>query len=67
MAIRIVIDRELCAGYANCLDAAPEVFDVDGEDVAVVVAAPDTLPAHREAIERAVKLCPINAIALEED
>ena len=66
MAIRIVIDRELCSGYANCLDAAPEVFDMDDHDIAVVIASDDALEGQRAAIERAVKLCPLSAITIEE-
>ena len=52
MAIRIVIDRELCSGYANCLDAAPEVFDVDDHDIAVVVASDDQVNPCAAIIRR---------------
>jgi len=64
--LRITIDRELCSGYANCLDAAPTVFDVDEHDIAVVIAPSGEIEMQRAAIERAAKLCPLSAIALEE-
>ena len=66
MGLKIEVDRDLCSGYANCLDAAPEVFDVDEKDIAVVVAPAEDLERHRAAIERAVKLCPLNAITMVE-
>jgi len=65
MTIRVFVDRDLCSGYANCLDAAPEVFDLDERDVAFVAADVDVLSAHRAAIERAVKVCPVGAITIE--
>lgn len=67
MTLKIEIDRDLCSGYANCLDAAPEVFDVDDKDIAIVIARAADLEAHRTAIERAVKLCPLNAITVVDE
>lgn len=66
MPLRISIDRDLCSGYANCLDAAPTVFDVDERDIAIVIATSGEIEAQRAAVERAAKLCPLNAITLEE-
>ena len=63
--IRVSVDRDLCAGYANCLDAAPEVFALDEQDIALVTADADALAGQRAAIERAVKLCPVGAITIE--
>ena len=65
MVIRIFIDRDLCSGYANCLDAAPDVFELDESDVAFVAASDEALASHRAAIEHAVKMCPVGAIAIE--
>ena len=66
MPLKIMVDRDLCSGYALCLDAAPEIFDVDDRDIAVVIGTPEQIEAQREAVERAVKLCPLSAITLEE-
>ena len=66
MTIRVCIDRDLCSGYANCLDAAPDVFDLDEHDVAIVAADASQIAMHRAACERAVKLCPVGAITIEE-
>jgi ferredoxin len=66
VTIRVTVDRELCSGYANCLDAAPDLFALDEHDVAVVVGDHDALEAHREQLEYAAKLCPRQAILIDE-
>ena len=41
--IEIVVDRALCIGSGDCVDTAPDVFQLDDEDKAVVVD-PDGAP-----------------------
>ena len=55
--------RELCAGYANCLDVAPDLFDLDDDDIAIVLVA-DHDDDQRDLLERAVRRCPARAIVL---
>ncbi len=63
--LRVVVDRDLCRGYGNCLDAAPDAFDLDDDDIAVTLA--DTFPASdRVVLERAVDRCPAHALRLED-
>jgi ferredoxin len=57
--IRIEVDRALCIGSGDCVDAAPDVFQLDDEDKAVVVD-PDGAPVD-EVIEAAGN-CPVAAI-----
>lgn len=62
---RVEVIRDRCAGYANCLDAAPEIFDLDEHDIAVVVA--EDVPADQgEALDMAVRRCPAKAIVVTE-
>ena len=35
--IEITVDRALCIGSGDCVDTAPDVFQLDDEDKAVVV------------------------------
>jgi len=35
--VEIVVDRALCIGSGDCVDTAPDVFQLDEEDKAVVV------------------------------
>jgi ferredoxin len=57
--IRIEVDRALCIGSGDCVDAAPDVFQLDAEDKAVVVD-PDGAPED-EVLEAAGN-CPVAAI-----
>jgi ferredoxin len=57
--IQITVDRALCIGSGDCVDTAPNVFQLDDEDKAVVVD-PDGASAN-EVIEAAGN-CPVSAI-----
>lgn len=57
-------DHHACQGYANCVDAAPDVFDVDDEGVVVLLRseiAEDELPRITEA----ARSCPVSALSIE--
>jgi len=63
--MKIVIDWDLCEGNGACMDAAPEIFEVDDDDQLIVLdAAPPE--ALRERAVRAVQRCPKAAIAIED-
>ncbi len=57
--IRIVVDRDLCIGSGDCVDASPEVFALDDDGKAFVID-PDAAPAD-EVID-AARNCPVTAI-----
>ena len=58
-AIRIEVDRGLCIGSGDCVDSAPGVFELDGEDKAVVID-PDGDPL--DMVMDAAGNCPVTAI-----
>jgi ferredoxin len=57
--IAVKVDRALCIGSGDCVDTAPDVFQLDDEDKAVVVD-PDGAPV--EDIIEAAQNCPVSAI-----
>jgi ferredoxin len=57
--IEVTVDRALCIGSGDCVDTAPDVFQLDDEDKAVVVD-PDGAPL--EDILAAAGGCPVSAI-----
>ena len=57
--VRIEVDRALCIGSGDCVDTAPAVFELDGEDKAVVID-PDGEPT--DIIIEAATNCPVTAI-----
>ncbi len=57
--IRIEVDRALCIGSGDCVETAPEVFDLDAEDKARVID-PDGAPV--DVVIEAAGNCPVTAI-----
>lgn len=64
--MNVNLDYPKCSGYANCLDAAPEVFDLDERDKAIVLI-PQPSGENAEAARKAAKLCPVAAIIISDD
>lgn len=61
---KIYVDRDLCIGAASCVAIAPEVFELDGENKAVVK---NPHGADDETIMLAAKSCPTKAIILYDE
>ncbi len=58
-------DFTACQGYANCVVAAPDVYDLD--DNGVVVLLKDGIPAGDLArVQEAVRSCPVSALTIED-
>jgi ferredoxin len=58
-------DFEACQGYANCVDAAPEVYDIDDDGV-VVLLQEEISDEQRPRIEEAARSCPVSALTIED-
>ena len=63
--MKAAVDPDKCQGHARCWEICPEVFDLDDEGHAVVVA-PD-VPAELHARAREAEAnCPERAITLSQ-
>jgi len=64
--MKIVVDFDLCESNAVCMDVCPECFRVEEDDTLTVLVEepPESL---RGKVEEAVRLCPRQAISLQED
>jgi len=62
--IRIEVDRALCIGSGDCVDTAPEVFELDGEEKARVID-PDGAPT--DLVIEAASNCPVTAVFVYGD
>ncbi len=61
-AVRVIVDRDRCEGNAVCLGLAPDIFDLDDEDYAVVKT--DPIPPDQEGLaEQAIAECPRAALS----
>lgn len=62
--MRIRADLDACQGFGNCAMNAPEVFDLDDEDM-VVILLPEVSQDARPHVEDAVRSCPVAALTIE--
>ena len=63
--MRVVVDYDLCESNALCMDAAPEVFEVRDDDFLYVLD--ETPPEElRAKVEQAARVCPKQAIKIED-
>ena len=58
-------DVTVCQGYANCVETAPDAYDV-GDDGKVVLLRQDITEAEQPRFEEAVRSCPMNALRIED-
>ena len=59
--VGVTVDRSLCIGSGDCVDTAPDVFELDSEEKAVVV---DPDGASVDDIVQAAANCPVSAITV---
>ncbi|HEY1274443.1 MAG TPA: ferredoxin [Thermoleophilaceae bacterium] len=62
--IQVTVDRGLCIGSGDCVDTAPDVFQLDDEDKAVVI---DPDGAALDDVLDAARNCPVSAIFVVGD
>ncbi len=62
--LRIRIDRGLCVGFGDCVEAAPAAFRLDDEGVVVFEQPEQVL---RERLVAACEACPVDAITVWDD
>lgn len=62
--LRVVIERDICIGSANCTKLAPEVFVLDEQRI--ITFQPDPPDIGRERLLEACGVCPVDALAAFE-
>ena len=58
----IQIDRDLCVGFGDCIEAAEAAFELDDEGIAVCREGIDKV--DRETLLAACDECPVDAISV---
>jgi len=57
---------EVCQGYANCVTAAPDAYDIDDDGV-VALLKMEITEEERPRIEEAARSCPVSALTIEDE
>lgn len=63
--MRAFVDRDTCTGCDLCPALCPEVFEMDDDFIAVVIADPVPADAEECTIE-SMESCPSESISIEE-
>jgi ferredoxin len=61
---RVLVDRALCIGSADCVAAAPTVFGLDARRRVLLL---DPTTVDERTLRRAAERCPTDAIILEDE
>ncbi|MDI9897418.1 ferredoxin [Rhodococcus sp. IEGM 1381] len=64
--MKVNLDLSVCQGYANCLAAAPEFFDIDDRGQAVLLKIVAETAEEQAAVLAAIPMCPVMAISVDE-
>lgn len=67
LSMRVRADQRKCQAYANCVLAAPDVFDLDDASGKVIVVVETPADERRAAVQEAVRNCPTQAITLDAE
>jgi ferredoxin len=59
------IDRDLCVGFGDCIQVAPEAFELDGDGVAVFIEGAEGV--ERERLLEACRACPVDALTAHDE
>ena len=64
--MKVVVDFDLCEANAVCMGVCPEIFRVEEDDTLTILmeSPPENL---RAKLEESVRLCPRQAISIQED
>jgi ferredoxin len=62
---RIEIDRDLCIGAESCVVVAPDAYEMDEENIAILKDG--ALQVDRDTLFESAQACPVAAIILYDD
>ncbi len=64
--MKVAVDEVTCEGYAKCERIAPEIFKMDDQDIARVIADKIEDADQIQRARMAARMCPVKAILLSE-
>jgi len=63
--MKALVDADLCTGCGLCVSTCPDVFAMNDDDIAEVIADPVGLEVE-EACQHAADDCPVEAIEIAD-
>jgi ferredoxin len=63
--IQVKVNLRICEGFANCVVAAPDLFDLDDDDK-VIILEEELDGGERARVEEAIRTCPVSALTIAD-
>ena len=63
--IQVRANVRICEGFANCLVAAPDLFDLDDDDKVIILQG-ELDDAERSRVDEAIRSCPVAALSIAD-
>ncbi len=63
--MRVSVDEKKCEGHGECVLIAPEVFEIDEDELVSRVLQPEPDESKHAAVRDAEMMCPMGAIRVE--
>jgi ferredoxin len=63
--IEVRANVRICEGFANCLVAAPDLFDLDDDDKVIILQG-ELDDAERARVDEAIRSCPVAALTIAD-
>jgi ferredoxin len=63
--IQVHANVRICEGFANCLVAAPDLFDLDDDDKVIILQG-ELDDAERARVDEAIRSCPVAALTMAD-
>ena len=71
--MKVVVDMNKCQDHGQCVFSAPSVFSLDGQgklafraEASGTYVSPSLGEDHRDDVEEAADVCPLQAITVED-
>jgi ferredoxin len=64
--MRVVVDRDVCEANGVCEQIAPQVFEVDDDEV-LQILQPEVPADLEDKVNEAVMRCPKAALSIQDD
>ncbi|HEX4258673.1 MAG TPA: ferredoxin [Streptosporangiaceae bacterium] len=64
--MRVIVDRDKCCGYGECVAIAPDLFRIGDDNRAHLIPQSELSVRDAELVREASYSCPVEAIEISE-
>jgi ferredoxin len=64
--VRVIVDRDKCCGYGECVAIAPDLFRIGDDNRAHLIPQSELSVRDAELVREASYSCPVEAIEISE-